>query len=214
LTKTNPPFDTHRQQNTEDRMLNLKSALVVGLTLATVSNAKFFSKEDSFSAVVTSNPALSTFVKVAGDLGLIPTLASLKAVTILIPNNEAFKEIETFLPKLTESELRTILLRHVIEGALPSSVIASIGSRGVLETLASKNAVDAVGQNINRISFGVNPGAPMGSFFKAAALLSDGVKTPQASVLDLDVKFSTGYIHVIDKVLINSSELKALKVGK
>ncbi len=82
-------------------------------------------------------PALSTFTRVAGDVGLRPRLASSEAVTVFAPIDDAFRQLgasETLL--LNDATNRDVLARVLGLHLVPGRVrLADLASGTVLRTL-------------------------------------------------------------------------------
>merc|ERR1711936_1285550 len=73
--------------------------------------------------------------KIVSDLGLVETLKSAKAVTILAPNDDAFAKLPAgTLESLTPEQAKEIVLRHVI----PAKVTARAISTGPVETIGGE----------------------------------------------------------------------------
>merc|ERR1712109_329132 len=68
--------------------------------------------------VVAGACSFNTLVKIVGDLGLVPTLKGVDAVTIFAPSDEAFAKLpEGTLESLTTEQAKAIVSRHVVAGA-------------------------------------------------------------------------------------------------
>merc|ERR1711973_173267 len=81
--------------------------------------------------------SFSTLVKIVTDLGLVPTLKGVDAVTIFAPSDEAFAKLPAgTLESLTPEQAKAIVSRHVVAGA---SVYASDVATGCVETFGGEN---------------------------------------------------------------------------
>merc|ERR1712109_198454 len=80
--------------------------------------------------------SFSTLVKIVTDLGLVPTLKGVDAVTIFAPSDEAFAKLPAgTLESLTTEQAKAIVLRHVIPGA---TVMAADVATGDVETFGGE----------------------------------------------------------------------------
>merc|ERR1712241_1263190 len=85
--------------------------------------------------IAVGNKDFSTLVKIVSDLGLVETLRSAKAVTILAPNDNAFAKLPAgTLESLTPEQAKEIVLRHVI----PAKVTARAIKTGPVETIGGE----------------------------------------------------------------------------
>merc|ERR1711962_854415 len=76
--------------------------------------------------------SFSTLVKIVSDLGLVPTLKGVDAVTIFAPSDEAFARLPAgTLESLTTEQAKSIVSRHVVAGA---TVMAADVATGDVET--------------------------------------------------------------------------------
>lgn len=137
-------------------------------------------------AVAKADPDLSTFAKLAAAANLEATLAGQGPLTVLAPSNAAFAKLPpTQLADLEKPEnaakLQQVLMYHIIPGAAPSSAFK--GTKGdVPSATPSKLSIDGTGATVT-----VNG----------------------AAVTRADVAASNGAIHVIDTVLMPSTEAAA-----
>lgn len=121
-------------------------------------------------------------LSVAQDLGIAETLAN-KELTVFAPTDEAFNALpDGVLESLTDSQLETILLFHVLEGTTPANAIPEIGDFTSLqgERLLLQN--------------------------EASGVLING----SSNVVTADVTASNGVVHAIDEVLLPSEIRVAL----
>merc|ERR1712241_1377979 len=128
--------------------------------------------------IAVGNKDFSTLVKIVSDLGLVETLKSAKAVTILAPNDDAFAKLPAgTLESLTPEQAKEIVLRHVI----PAKVTARAISTGPVETIG--------GEKINVIKHsngGIQINGP----------------TTKTHVTLANIFATNGVIHVIDSVIL------------
>merc|ERR1711962_1790312 len=123
--------------------------------------------------------SFSTLVKIVTDLGLVPTLKGVDAVTIFAPSDEAFAKLPAgTLESLTPEQKKAIVSRHVVAGA---SVYASDVATGCVETFGGENV-----RLVKTAKGGVEV------FYNGQAV----------NVVTADVKGSNGVIHVIDEVIL------------
>merc|ERR1712217_506354 len=122
--------------------------------------------------------AFTTLVKIVSDLGLVPTLKGVDAVTIFAPSDEAFKKLpEGTLESLTTEQAKAIVSRHVVPGA---SVYAADVTTGSVGTFGGEN-IDLI-KNDSGVQVSYNGNA--------------------VNVVSADVKANNGVIHVIDAVIL------------
>ena len=113
----------------------------------------------------------------------MPTLSGEGPFTVFAPTNEAFGKlpqgtVENLLKPENRSQLIEILKYHVVPGRLAASSV--VGAPG---------AVTVGGQMV-----------------QFATSKKDGVKVDNAGILSTDIMCSNGVIHVIDTVLIPSTD--------
>merc|ERR1712217_425263 len=127
--------------------------------------------------------AFTTLVKIVRDLGLVPTLKGVDAVTIFAPSDEAFAKLpEGTLESLTPEQAKAIVARHVVAGA---TVMAADVATGDVET------------------FG---GETVGLVKTEEGGVQVVYKGQTVSVVTADVGASNGVIHVIDNVIVGAPE--------
>merc|ERR1719170_139020 len=125
--------------------------------------------------------AFTTLVKIVSDLGLVPTLKGVDAVTIFAPSDEAFKKLpEGTLESLTTEQAKAIVSRHVVPGATVYAADVTTGSVG---TFGGEN-IDLI-KNDSGVQVSYNDNA--------------------VNVVSADVKANNGVIHVIDAVILHES---------
>ena len=139
--------------------------------------------EGDIVATAASNDQFSTLVAAVSAGGLVPTLSGEGPFTVFAPTNEAFGKlpqgtVENLLKPENRSQLIEILKYHVVPGRLAASSV--VGAPG---------AVTVGGQMV-----------------QFATSKKDGVKVDNAGILSTDIMCSNGVIHVIDTVLIPSTD--------
>merc|ERR1712193_132683 len=123
--------------------------------------------------------SFNTLVKIVGDLGLVPTLKGVDAVTIFAPSDEAFAKLpEGTLESLTTEQAKAIVSRHVVAGA---TVMAADVATGDVETFG--------GEEIGLIK--TSEGGVQVTY-----------NGQTVNVVTADVMGSNGVIHVIDDVIL------------
>jgi len=121
-----------------------------------------------------TNTNLTALAGAAQTLNLTAPLSSLRDVTIFAPNNDAFQAVGDALANATTADLVSVLGYHVVNG----SVLYSGGIPEGNTTLPTFTGGNLTVQNIN------------GSIY-----------VNSAQVINPDILFSGGVIHVIDRVL-------------
>jgi uncharacterized surface protein with fasciclin (FAS1) repeats len=135
----------------------------------------------SIVEIAAGNEDFSTLVAAVEAAGLVDFFASTKPITVFAPTNAAFEAAFEALGIAPEdlladtATLTSILLYHVVPGAVTSDVVAG------LESATTLNGADIA---IKADDMGVS--------------LNDG----QASVVAVDIMASNGVIHVIDGVIL------------
>ncbi len=125
------------------------------------------------------NPNFSTLVSLIQSAGLVETLKGKGPFTVFAPTNDAFKKID---PKTLEAlgkdkeALTRVLTYHVV----PGNVLAA---------------------DVTKLTF-----ADTVSGQRAAIDTKSGVTIAGAKVTQTDIKTSNGVIHVVDSVLLPSSD--------
>merc|ERR1712168_418707 len=128
--------------------------------------------------IAVGNKDFSTLVKIVSDLGLVETLKSAKAVTILAPNDDAFAKLPAgTLESLTPEQAKEIVLRHVI----PAKVTARAINTGPVETIGGE-VINLVKHSNN----GIQINGP----------------TTKTHVTLANIFATNGVIHVIDSVIL------------
>ncbi|KEQ88236.1 FAS1 domain-containing protein, partial [Aureobasidium pullulans EXF-150] len=121
-----------------------------------------------------TNANLTALAGAAQALNLTSTLSNLHDVTIFAPNNDAFQAVGDALANASTSELVSVLGYHVVNNSVLYSADITNGTTTVPTFLGGNITV----QNIN------------GSYY-----------VNSAEVVNPDILFSGGVIHVIDRVL-------------
>ena len=134
--------------------------------------------------------SFSTLIKIVTDLGLVPTLKGVDAVTIFAPSDEAFAKLPAgTLESLTPEQAKAIVSRHVVAGA---SVYASDVATGCVETFGGENV-----RLVKTAKGGVEV------FYNGQTV----------NVVTADVEGSNGVIHVIDNVILGLPEPDVVDVA-
>jgi len=132
--------------------------------------------------IAINNSNFSTLVDAVVKAELVETLSSEGPFTIFAPTNEAFEDLlsnldgASSLDDLSKDDLVPILEYHVVSGNVRSGDLSS----GDVETLNGDIQVDVGDENVT-------------------------INT-DATVTAVDIQGTNGVVHVIDKVLIPSSE--------
>lgn len=160
----------------------LKSALICTIAAGTSSAV---GADKTGKDIVTTAVEAGSFKTLAAALeaaGLVETLQGKGPFTVLAPTDAAFAKlpkgtVENLLKPENKPQLISILTHHVLAGNSGSSEVVKLPAA---ETL-----------NGQRIDIKVNGGS---------------VQVDQAQVVKTDIACSNGVIHVIDQVLMPSSE--------
>jgi uncharacterized surface protein with fasciclin (FAS1) repeats len=121
-----------------------------------------------------TNSNLTALAGAAQELNLTSTLSSLHDVTIFAPDNSAFQAVGDALANASVTELISVLGYHVVNNSVLYSADIPNGTTSVQTYIGTNLTV----QNIN------------GSYY-----------VNSAKVINPDILFSGGVIHVIDRVL-------------
>lgn len=122
--------------------------------------------------------SLSSLAESLTKANLVQTVTDLKDVTIFAPNNAAFEAIASTAANLTMEQLSSVLTYHVVQGAVAFSSGLKDGQK--VKTV-----------NGQELTVSVKDGE---------------VKVGNAKVVIPDVLLSNGVVHVIDSVLLPSSD--------
>ena len=129
-------------------------------------------------ATAAAAGGFDTLLTAAKAAGLVGALKSEGPITLFAPSDEAFAAlpegtVESLLQPENKEQLKSILLYHVVAGAIPAK---DVPAAATVESLQ--------GQKVKVTS-------------------SDrGVTINQANVVKADIKASNGIIHVIDQVIL------------
>ncbi len=135
----------------------------------------------SIVEIAASNEDFSTLVAAVEAAGLVDFFASTKPITVFAPTNAAFEAAFEALGIAPEdlladtATLTSILLYHVVPGAVTSDVVAGLEEATTLNGAPIAIKADDMGVTLN-----------------------DG----QAKVAAVDIMASNGVIHVIDGVIL------------
>lgn len=130
-----------------------------------------------------NTPALSTLVSLVTQADLVGTLQSAGPFTVFAPTNDAFASMPAFLTRALERDpslLKSVLTYHVVSGKTMAADVPRVGR------------IDAV--NGDRLLVRKN---------------DSGVHVNNARVVIADVGATNGVVHVIDKVLVPPSLIRA-----
>ncbi len=131
--------------------------------------------------VATSAGSFTTLVTALKAAGLVEVLQGKGPFTVFAPTDEAFAKlpagtVEDLLKPENKEKLQAILTYHVVAGRVMASDVAGISSAETVQ-----------GQSL---TVSVQNGAPM---------------VDNAKIIQTDIAASNGVIHVIDSVVIPSS---------
>ncbi len=150
------------------------------VALAVAAAAPAASKPGTIVDVAAGDKQFSTLVSLVQKAGLVKALSSKKGkLTVFAPTNAAFAKLGKKTLKAVGKDkklLRSILLYHVVKGAVPASTVVTLNGKRV-KTLNGKKV---------KITIRKGPKVYVNS----------------SRVIKTDVKASNGIVHVINKVLI------------
>ncbi|XP_046554140.1 periostin-like [Haliotis rubra] len=152
------------------------------LCLVAAFHGAFSADSRNIVQYLSANPEYSTLVGLVKDAGLVASLSAPGSMTLLAPNNDAFKALPASTLSALQNDknkLKTVLLYHVINQALISFLITD---GEVVNTLANQNV----------------------TFTKTVRDLS--LKVNNADISSTDVIVSNGVIHTLDSVLMPQTE--------
>lgn len=171
------------------RLANCKALLAaVSIFAATTANA---AGKDIVDTAVEAG-SFKTLAAALGAADLVGTLKGQGTFTVFAPTDDAFKKlppgtVESLLKPENKQKLVDILTYHVVSGAVPAASVVTLD-----------NATTLNGQ-------------------RAQIQVADGtVKIDQANVVKTDIACSNGIIHVIDEVILPSTDnipTTAVKAG-
>lgn len=152
-----------------DRVLTPPSNDIVGA-------AQKYTLLDSLVTTLLTNPG--------GDMPtLVTTLGTVGPFTVFAPTNDALTAAGSVIAGLTQPQIRTVLLYHVVPSAFATSGdVAKATAATALPTAAGAGK-----------TLGVNPGA--------TPTIKDSTATG-AGLVATDIVTKNGIVHVIDKVLV------------
>jgi transforming growth factor-beta-induced protein len=139
--------------------------------------------------IASADDRFSTLVEAVVKADLVEALSASGPFTVFAPTNDAFNKLFKTLgvngiTDLSKEQLTPILLYHVVG----SKVMAKEVQSGMVQTLNKTASIDV---NVSK----------------------KGVKIDKSNVIITDIEASNGVIHVIDTVLLPSSDDQA-KVSK
>lgn len=170
-----------------DRGLNMlktvliSASILVGSLVSVNAYAGHHGEKEDIVDIAVGNGSFTTLVTAVKAAGLVDTLKGTGPFTVLAPTDEAFSKlpagtVETLLKPENKQKLIDILTYHVISGKIMANDVVKLNDATTLEGQKVKITVDDGNVMIN-----------------------------DAKVIKPDVKASNGVIHVIDSVLIPSS---------
>lgn len=159
----------------------LKSVLLMTvLALVSLFATRVQAVENSIVDVAAADGRFTQLLGAAESAGLAGMLESNGPFTVFAPTDDAFEALgaET-IGSLTETQLRQVLLYHIVQGAVGSEDVVGLSS-----------ATTALGQDV-------------GISVEDGTVVLTGATS--ANVIITDVEAANGVIHVIDAVLIPPS---------
>ncbi|KAJ3200054.1 Stabilin-2 [Dinochytrium kinnereticum] len=141
-------------------------------------------------ATVATAAGLTSLVSTIDTVGLLPTVAGLKNVTIFAPTDAAFAAIADVTKTLSKETIASIITLHVVPAPVFSATIVSAKKVEGVPTLLK-------GQTLNA------------AFDGKAVTVSGGGNAKPATVVVADVVFNAGVVHVIDTVLLPAADVPA-----
>ena len=137
---------------------------------------------DNIVQVAAKAGSFNTLLAAAKAAGLVGALEGEGPLTVFAPTDDAFAKlpagtVETLLKPENKDQLKAILLYHVVEGKVTAEQVVKLTSAKTLEGQSVKIAV------------------------KDGKVYVDG-----AQVIKADVPASNGVIHVIDSVILPSTD--------
>jgi len=173
---------TYQKDFLMKRRTLLKTVAATGV-LATIGACASQPAGNDIVDIAASNPDFSTLVAALNAADLVDTLRGDGPFTVFAPTNAAFEAlpagtVDTLLMPENVDQLRSILLYHVVPGAITSDQV--LGQRLDVATVN--------GQTVRVDGTGGKYGAT--------------VRVNDANVTSADILAINGVIHVIDTVLI------------
>ncbi len=173
------------------RKTTLMLFALIALVVGGIATPSFAQDGETIAEIAAGNPDFATLIAAVSlaDPSIGEALSSEGELTVFAPTNEAFAAtleelgLEATDILANQELLNTILLYHVVEGEFFAEDVIALETAQVA-TLQGED-----------ISIRVRSG---------------GVQINQANVIATDVDASNGVIHVIDRVLVPESVLRAL----
>ena len=162
------------------KIAKLAGAVAALMMVATPAQAQMTS--DNIVQVASKAGSFNTLLAAAKAAGLVGALEGEGPLTVFAPTDEAFGKlpegtVETLLKPENKEQLKSILLYHVVEGKVTSDQVLKLSSAKTLQGESAKIAV------------------------KDGKVYVDG-----AQVVKADVPASNGVVHVIDSVILPSTD--------
>ncbi|PSV30720.1 MULTISPECIES: fasciclin domain-containing protein [unclassified Photobacterium] len=159
----------------------ISASILVGSLVSVNAQAGHHGEKEDIVDIAVGNGSFNTLVTAVKAAGLVDTLKGTGPFTVLAPTDEAFSKlpagtVETLLKPENKQKLIDILTYHVISGKVMADDVVKLNDATTLE-----------GQKVN------------------ITVDNGNVMINDAKVINADVKASNGVIHVIDSVLIPSS---------
>jgi len=148
---------------------------VAGATGARTSSAP----TKTIVQIAAADPNFSTLVKLLKEAGLVSVLSGKTDYTVFAPTNAAFAKVPAATLKAlaaNKAKLKSVLLYHVVAGAVPASKVVTLKSVATVE------------------------GASL-----AIRVSGGSVFVNQAKVIQTNIRATNGIIHVINGVLLPPS---------
>ena len=157
-------------------------ALVAIIAFAAPASGQYMSYEKDIVDTAVSAGSFQTLVAAVQAAGLVETLKGEGPFTVFAPTDEAFGKlpagtVEELLKEENRDQLIAILTYHVVPGKLMAEQVVGMES-----------AETAQGQSVH------------------FSLKDGGAFVDNAQIIKTDIKAKNGVIHVIDSVILPSSE--------
>lgn len=175
-----------KTQNSIKALLAAMLFVFMGVGTAIAADAKTSNPQMTIVEIASADERFTILVEAVAKADLVGALSASGPYTVFAPTNDAFEDLFEALGvsgvnDLTKEQLTPILLYHVVDGKVMAADVKS----GSVPTLNSDAMMDVKVSN-------------------------KGVKIDKKSnVIITDVEASNGVIHVIDTVLIPSSDDQA-----
>jgi uncharacterized surface protein with fasciclin (FAS1) repeats len=134
----------------------------------------------TIAQIAAGNPNFSTLVSLLKKVGLVSVLNGTAHYTVFAPTNAAFAAVPAATLKAlaaNKTELKAVLLYHVVPGSLPASVVVKHRTLTTAEGASLTITVKGMDVYVNK-----------------------------AEVTQANIHATNGYIHVINAVLIPPSK--------